>query len=175
VNREQKQAVVDDVTERLSRARAVVLTDFRGLKVEQMTQLRQELREKGLEYVVVKNTLLRLAAAGTEAEALLEGLEGPNGLALGYDEPVDLAKVLMDFAKDNPKLEVKKGFLEGKVITAEQVQALAKLPGREVLLAQLLGTMNAVPRGMVTVMAGVVRSMLNVLKAIEEQKAAEAA
>ena len=175
MNREQKQAVVNDVTERLSRARAVVLTDFRGLKVEKMTELRQQLREKGLDYMVVKNTLLRLAAQGTGTEPMLEGLEGPNGMALGYDEPVDLAKILMDFAKDNPKLEVKKGFLEGKVISAEQVGALSKLPTREVLLAQVLGTMNAVPRGLVTVMAGIIRSMLNVLKAIEEQKAGEAA
>ena len=175
MNREQKQAVVQDVAERLSRARAVVLTDFRGLKVEQMTEMRHQLREKGLEYMVVKNTLLRLAAQGSETEALLEGLEGPNGMALCYDEPVDLAKVLMDFAKDNAKLEVKGGYLEGKVITAEQVKALAKLPSRDVLLAQVLGTMNAVPQGMVTVMAGIIRSMLNVLKAIEEQKTAEAA
>jgi large subunit ribosomal protein L10 len=156
VNREQKEAVVADVSERLARARAVVLTDFRGLKVEQMTELRHQLTAKGLDYMVVKNTLLRLAASGTPTEALLEGLEGPNGMAVGYDDPVDLAKVLTEFAKDNPKFEVKKGLLEGQV---------------EVLLAQLMGTMNAVPQGLVTVMAGIVRSLLNVLKAIEDQKA----
>ena len=171
MNREQKEAVVSEVSERLSRARAVVLTDFRGLKVEQMTELRQQLREKDLDYMVVKNTLLRLAAAGTPTEALLEGLEGPNGMALGYDDPVNLAKVLTEFAKTNPKFEVKKGLLEGKIINTAQVEALSKLPSREVLLAQLLGTMNAVPQGLVTVMAGIVRSLLNVLKAIEEQKA----
>ena len=171
MNREQKEAVVSQVSERLSRARAVVLTDFRGLKVEQMTELRHQLREKGLDYMVVKNTLLRLAASGTPTEALLEGLEGPNGMAVGYDDPVDLAKVLTEFAKTNPKLEVRKGLLEGKVIDTSQVEALSKLPSREVLLAQLLGTMNAVPQGMVTVMAGIVRSLLNVLKAIEDQKA----
>lgn len=171
MNREQKEAVVSQVSERLSRARAVVLTDFRGLKVEQMTELRHQLREKGLDYMVVKNTLLRLAASGTPTEALLEGLEGPNGMAVGYDDPVDLAKVLTEFAKTNPKFEVRKGLLEGTVIDTAQVEALSKLPSREVLLAQLLGTMNAVPQGMVTVMAGIVRSLLNVLKAIEDQKA----
>ena len=171
MNREEKQAVITEVSERLSRARAVVLTDFRGLKVEQMTEMRHQLREKGLDYMVVKNTLLRRAASGTATEALLEGLEGPNGMALGYADPVDLAKVLTEFAKTNPKLEVKKGLLEGKVITAAQVEALAKLPSREVLLAKLLGTMNAVPQGLVTVLAGIVRSLLNVLKAIEEKKA----
>ncbi|MCF8044180.1 MAG: 50S ribosomal protein L10 [Desulfarculaceae bacterium] len=171
MNREQKEAVVSQVSERLSRARAVVLTDFRGLKVEQMTELRHQLREKGLDYLVVKNTLLRLAASGTPTEALLEGLEGPNGMAVGYDDPVDLAKVLTEFAKTNPKFEVRKGLLEGTVIDTAQVEALSKLPSREVLLAQLLGTMNAVPQGMVTVMAGIVRSLLNVLKAIEDQKA----
>ena len=171
MNREQKEAVVSQVSERLSRARAVVLTDFRGLKVEQMTELRQQLREKGLDYMVVKNTLLRLASSGTPTEALLEGLEGPNGMAVGYDDPVELAKVLTEFAKTNPKFEVRKGLLEGKVIDSAQVEALSKLPSREVLLAQLLGTMNAVPQGLVTVMAGIVRSLLNVLKAIEDQKA----
>ena len=171
MNREQKEAVVADVSERLARARAVVLTDFRGLKVEQMTELRHQLTAKGLDYMVVKNTLLRLAASGTPTEALLEGLEGPNGMAVGYDDPVDLAKVLTEFAKDNPKFEVKKGLLEGQVIDTAQVEALSKLPSREVLLAQLMGTMNAVPQGLVTVMAGIVRSLLNVLKAIEDQKA----
>jgi large subunit ribosomal protein L10 len=175
VKREEKMAVVANTAERLSRAQAVILTDFTGLKVEQMTELRQLLREKGLEYVVVKNTLLKRAAEGTSVAGLLADLAGPNGLALSYGEPVDLAKILVEFAKTNPKLEVRKGLLGQQVISAEQVTNLAKLPGREVLLSQLLGVMNGVPRGLVTVLAGVVRGLLNVLKAVEEQKAAQGA
>lgn len=175
MNREEKKAVVADVAQRLSRARAVVLTDFTGLKVEQMTELRHQFRAKGLDYVVVKNTLLKRAAEGTSAQDLLEDLAGPNGLALGYQEAVDLAKVLVEFAKTNPQMEVKRGLLGEKVISAEQVAELAKLPGREVLLAQLLGGLNAVPTGFVSLLAALVRNLLNVLKAVEEQKAASEA
>jgi len=171
VNRKQKEAVVAEVHDRLARARAVIVTDFTGLKVEQMTDLRRRLKEQGLEYKVVKNTLLRLAARGTEAEELTQGLTGPNGLGFAYEEPVDLAKVLVEFAKDNPQLQIKDGVLEGKPISPEQVQALAKLPGREVLLAQLLGAMNGVARNLVSVLAAVPRGLVTALKQIEEQKA----
>ncbi len=175
MNREEKKAVVANVADRLSRAQAVILTDFTGLKVEQMTELRHRFRENGLEYVVVKNTLLKRASEGTSCQELLGDLEGPNGLALGYEEPVDLAKVLVEFAKDNPKMDIKEGILGEQIINPEQVKALAKLPSREVLLAQLLGTMNGVPRNFVSLLAAVVRDFMNLLKAIEEQKAAQEA
>jgi large subunit ribosomal protein L10 len=174
VNRSEKQAVVDTMAERLGRAKALVLTNFNGLKVEQITELRQQLREKDLEYVVVKNTLLRRASEGSAASALSDQMVGPNGLAISYGDPVALAKSLMDFAKTNPKLEVRGGLLEGKLIGVEQVAELAKLPSREVLLAMLLGAMNGVPRNLVSVLAAVPRSLMNVLKAIEEQKAGQA-
>lgn len=168
----EKQAVVETMAERLARARAVILTDFSGLKVEQMTELRQQLREKGLEYAVVKNTLIKRAAAGTPAEVLADQVVGPNGLGLSYQDPVELAKALVDFAKTNPKLEIKGGVLEGKPIDAKGVSDLAKLPAREVLLSMLLGAMNGVPRNLVSVLAAVPRSLLYALKAIEEKKAA---
>jgi large subunit ribosomal protein L10 len=172
VNRKDKEAVVGDMAERLGRAQALVLTNFSGLKVEQMTALRQQLRDKGFEYVVVKNTLLKRAAQGRAAEVLSEKLTGPGGLALSYDDPVGLAKALMDFAKTNPKLEIRAGVLSGKLIGPEQVADLAKLPSREVLLAMLLGALQGVPRNLVSVLAAVPRSLMNVLKAIEEKKAA---
>jgi len=175
VNRSEKEALVQEMAERLGRARAVILTDFRGLKVEKMTELRAQLKEKGLDYKVVKNTLLRRATEGTSSAVLADGLEGPNGVAISYEDPVELAKVLKDFAKINDKLVLKGGMVEGKAIGADQIDALAKLPAKEQLLAMLLGTMNGVPRGFVTVLAQVIRGLLNALKAIEEQKAENAA
>lgn len=174
MNRKEKQAVVDSLVERVSRARAVILTDFSGLKVEKITELRQQLRDKGNEYVVVKNRLMKRAVAGSESEALAETLVGPNGLGFSYDEPVELAKILVDFAKANQNLKVKGGILEGKALSAEQVSALANLPSREVLLAMVLGTMNAVPRNFVGVLAAVMRGLVQALKAIAEQKEAQA-
>ena len=168
----QKQAVVQDMAERLDRASALILTDFSGLGVEQITALRQQITDKGYEYVVVKNTLLKRAAKGKDAEVLSEKLVGPNGMGISYGDPVNLAKVLVEFAKTNNKLEIRGGLLSGKPIDAAGVNALAKLPSREVLLSSLLGTMNGVPRNFVSVLAAVSRSLLNVLKAIEEQKAA---
>ncbi len=171
MNRSEKQAVVSEVSDRLARANAVILTDFSGLKVEQMTDLRQKLKDAGLDYLVVKNTLLKLASQGTEAESLTQDLTGPNGLGFSFDDPVELAKVLVNFAKDNPKLEIKEGVLDGKIISTAEVTALAKLPSREVLLAQLLGVMNGVARNFVSVLAAVPRGLVTALKQIEEQKA----
>ncbi|KMY65583.1 50S ribosomal protein L10 [Desulfocarbo indianensis] len=171
MNRKEKEAVVGEVAQRLARAKAVILTDFSGLKVEQMTDLRQKLKDAGLDYMVVKNTLLRLASQGTGAEPLSQKMTGPNGLGFSYDDPVELAKVLVNFAKDNPKLDIKEGVLDGKLIDSAAVSALAKLPSREVLLAQLLGVMNGVARNFVSVLAAVPRGLVTALKQIEEQKA----
>lgn len=175
MNKTQKEAVVGTMTERLGRAKALVLTDFTGLKVEQMTTLREQLREKGFEYAVVKNTLLKRASEGQAASVLADKLTGPNGLGLSYEDPVGLAKALVDFAKTNPKLAIKAGVLSGKLISPEQIADLAKLPGREQLLSMLLGALQGVPRNLVGTLAAVPRSLLNVLKAIEEKKAGQAA
>jgi large subunit ribosomal protein L10 len=175
VDRTEKEAMVQNLAERLARAKAVVLTDFTGLKVEQITQLRQQLRDKGHEYVVVKNRLMKRAILGREAAVLAESLVGPNGLGFGYGEPVDLAKILVEFAKNNPQLKVKGGLLEGKSLSSDQVGALAKLPAKEVLLSLLLGAMNAVPQNLVMVLAAVMRSLLLVLTALAEKRAAEPA
>lgn len=171
MNRSEKEAVVKSISDRLSRAQALVLTDFSGLKVDQMTELRDKLREQGLDYLVAKNTLLKLAGQGTDAQELTEDLAGPNGLGFSYDDPVALAKVLTEFAKANPKLQIKGGMLEGQLIDAASLAELAKLPSREVLLAQLLGVMNGVARNFVSVLAAVPRGLVTALKQIEEQKA----
>ncbi|MDR1397661.1 MAG: 50S ribosomal protein L10 [Desulfarculales bacterium] len=171
MNKEEKKAVIQDMAERLDRAQALFLTDFSGLSVESMTELRSQITEKGHEYVVVKNTLLKRAGKGKPAEILADRLAGPNGLGISYGDPVDLAKLLVEFAKTNNKLEIRGGLLSGKLMDVAGVASLSKLPSREVLLAILLGALNGVPRNLVSVLAAVPRGLLNVLKAIEEQKA----
>jgi large subunit ribosomal protein L10 len=170
LRKEQKQAVVQDMTERLDRAHALILTNFSGLSVEAMTGLRQQITSKGYEYVGVKNTLLKRAAQGKDAEAISDQMVGPNGVGISYSDPVDLAKLLVEFAKTNNKLEIKGGLLSGKAMSADGVVALSKLPSREARIAAMLGAMNGVPRNLVSVLAAVPRGLLNVLKAIEAQK-----
>ncbi len=172
MNRGEKEKLVEATRKRLERASALVLTDFSGLKVEQMNQLRAKLREEGLQYSVIKNTLLKLAAAGGPAESLMADLSGPNGVGFSFDDPVSLAKVLADFAKDNQKLELKAGLVEGRVVSQEDLKALAKLPGRQDLLAMLLSAMQGVPRSLVSVLAAVMRDLVGVLSAIADQKEA---
>lgn len=175
MKRSEKEAVVQQTSDRLSRAKAVIMADYSGLKVEQMTELRQQLTAKGLDFVVVKNRLFKRALDEPGLEAMGDMLSGPNGFGFAYEEPVDLAKILVDFAKDNPKLEIKGGVLEGKPVEAAQVEALAKLPSRDALLAMLLGAMNGVARNFVNVLAANPRGLVTALQAIADQKDQEAA
>lgn len=173
LRRVQKQEVVANLREKLARAQLGVLTEFKGLKVADITALRRSLKEAGGELQVVKNTLLKLAAADTYAAALEEHLKGPTAIALSFGDPVALAKVLAQFAKEKPdNLRIKAGVLGQAVLSAQEVVELSKLPAREVLLAQLLGTLQSVPASLVNVLAAVIRKFLYVLKAIEEKRAA---
>ncbi len=172
MNRDEKQAVVAQTSDLLARAQVVMLTDFTGLDVTAVTELRRRCRTEGVVFKVVKNTLIKLAAEGTDAARLGDYLNGPNALVLGFEDAVAPAKVISGFAKDNPKLEIRVGVMGDKLLTAEDISTLARLPGREDLLAMVLGTMNAVPQKMVLVLAAVVRQFLGTLKAVEEQKAA---
>ena len=169
---EAKQKITEDLHERLAKSVIIVLTDYKGLDVTSINDLRRKLREANIEYQVVKNTLLVRAAEGTEAAALKDHFKGPSAIAISYDDPVAPAKVLTQFAKDNKELEIKVGVLNGKVLDAQAIKALATLPSREVLLAHFLSTLNAVPTSFVRVLAEVPRSMLNVLTAIKDQKEA---
>jgi len=169
---EAKQKITEDLHERLAKSVIIVLTDYKGLDVTSINDLRRKLREANIEYQVVKNTLLVRAAEDTEVAALKDHFKGPSAIAISYDDPVSPAKVLTQFAKDNKELEIKVGVLNGKVLDAQAIKALATLPSREVLLAQFLSTLNAVPTSFVRVLAEVPRSMLNVLTAIKDQKEA---
>lgn len=167
-----KAEIVQDLQERVGRSQFNILADFTGLQVEEMTRLRQQIREAEGEMRVVKNTLLTRAAAGDSPLAPLSShFVGPNALTCGYGDPVALAKVLIKFAQEKPKFKLKAGVLSGQVLTAQELDALSKLPDREILMAQFLGVLQGVPRALVTVLAGVIRNLLNVLVAIKDQKA----
>ena len=169
---EAKQQITEDLHDRFARSAIIVLTDYKGLDVTTINDLRRKLRESNIEYQVVKNTLLVRAAEGTDIALIKDHFKGPSAVAISYDDPVAPAKVLTQFAKDNNKLEIKVGVLNGKVLDVQAIKALATLPSREVMLAHLLSTINAVPTSFVRVLAEVPRSMLNVLTAIKDQKEA---
>ncbi|MGE4283745.1 MAG: 50S ribosomal protein L10 [Clostridia bacterium] len=171
---EQKKEIVQQLVEKLKNASSGVLVDYRGLTVEQDTDLRNQLRKAGVDYKVVKNTLTRFAAMETGYEGLDSYLNGPTSLALTYEDPVAAAKVLSEFAKKNDKLEIKAGFVDGKVIDINGVKALAELPPKEVLIARVLGGFNAPISGFVNVLNGNLRGLAVALNAIAEKKAAEA-
>jgi len=147
-----------------------VVTEFKGMTVEELTQLRVKLREQGVDYQVVKNTLARIAFTDTPHDVLKDMFKENCALATGYDDPVAAAKVLSDFAKTSKKFDLKFGSLEGKRLDAEAVKELAKLPSRPELLAKALGTMNAVPTNFVGLFANILRNFLYALNAIKEQK-----
>ncbi len=167
---EQKKQFVQELKQRLEKSKVVILTDYKGLDVASVTDLRSKLREAQVEYQVVKNTMLRLAVEGTDIEAIKDSFKGPSAIALSYDDPVAPAKILTDFAKSNAKLEIKVGYLNGKVLDLSAIKALSALPSREVMLATLLSGMNAVPTALVTALSDVPRRMVNVLQAIKEQR-----
>jgi large subunit ribosomal protein L10 len=169
--RPEKEAIVSEVYEKLAKSQSVVLVDFRGLTVQEATALRKKLREAGVELRVLKNTLVRLAAAKANLGDLNVYLQGPTAIAFGYDDPVSPAKILAEFAKDHKKLELKGGVLEGNVIDQAMITALADLPSREVLLGQLAGLIQAPLRNLANVLSAPIRNTVYVLEAVRQKKA----
>ena len=161
------------MTQALSDASVAVLTDYRGMKVSQMQELRRALKGVGGDYQVVKNTLARLAVAGTSVQGLAEHFTGPVGLVIGPSgDPVSPSKILEAFRKDFPEapLDVKVGMLQGKLLDEAGLKALAKLPGREQLLSMLLSVLQGPARNFVCVLAAVPRDLVGVLDAIRRKK-----
>ncbi len=172
MQRAQKSEIIEQLREKADRAGIAVVTDFKGLKVEELTDLRVKLRQAGVDYQVVKNTLARLAVKDGNHAALTEHFKENCALAFGYDDPVTAAKVLVEFSKANKKFEIRLASLDGNIIDAAGVDDLSKLPGREELLAKTLGTMNAVPTNFVCLFANMIRGMLNCLNGVKDQKEA---
>lgn len=168
--RPEKEAAVAEIQDKLSRSQTVILTDYRGLNVEEITELRKRLREAGVDFKVAKNTLTRLAAKKAKLEEVNTYLEGPTALAFGYDDPVTPAKILSTFAKDHKNLKLKAGLLEGRIIDADAVKELADLPTREVLLGQVAGIFQAPVRNLVTVLSAPIRNLVYVLDAVRRER-----
>jgi large subunit ribosomal protein L10 len=169
---EQKKAIAEELHEKFKKAKVVIVTDYKGLNVAAVNQLRGKLREADIEYRVAKNSLFARASVDTGVEVIKEQFKGPNAIALSYTDPVAPAKVLTEFIKTNDKLEVKVGVMDGKALNMNDIKALSALPPREVLLSQVLSAMNAIPTGFVRVLSGVPRQFMNVLQAIKEKKEA---
>lgn len=172
----EKKAVVTELTEQLKSAKGVVLTSYKGLTVAQDTELRRELRDAGVSYHVVKNTMMHLAADAAGMNEIDEHLAGTTAFAFSAEDAVAPAKVICGFIKKNKLdeselLTVKVGAVEGQVVGVKEVKALAELPSREELIAKMLGSMNAPISNTVGVLQGVIRKAVYVLEAIREQKA----
>ncbi len=161
---------IEEIKEKIDKAQSIVLVDYRGLNVEQLTELRSRYREAGVDYKVYKNTMMQFAFKDAGLEEFNEFLKGPSAVAFGYDDPVQAAKITSEFAKNNDKLEIKAGIVDGKIIDVDGVKSLAELPSREVLIAQVLGGFNAPIQGFANVLQGTIRSLAIVLNAIAEEK-----
>ncbi len=171
MKREEKQKKAEELREELSRAKTIILSSYQGLTVSADTELRRKVRASGARYQVVKNTLLKRAAEGTAAGAVSKDLKGTTALAYTAAEPVGLAKVLTDYAKDNPVLVFKAGMVEGRVISLADLQAIGALPPREDLLAKALYVMKAPGNQLATAIAGVARKLAVVIQqGVKENK-----
>lgn len=163
-NHEAKAVVVEQIREKLAGAKAAVLVDYRGLTVEEDTQLRRNLRKAGVEYKVLKNTLIKRAADALDMNELDPYLNGPTAVAFSFDDPVAPAKIVNDCIKATKKMELKAGYVEGKFCDAKELSAIAELPSKEVLIAKMLGSFNAP-----------ICNFLYCLTAIKDKKEAEGA
>ncbi len=170
----EKQAIVAELTEKLQNAAAGVIVDYRGITVAEDTELRAKMREAGVDYFVMKNTLSRFAVKNAGLDELCDVLKGTTSIALCQGDPVAAAKVVSEFSKKlaaQEKFTVKAGFVDGKVIDAAGVKALADLPSKEVLVATVLGTLIAPVRGLATVLDANISGLARVVQAIADQKA----
>jgi large subunit ribosomal protein L10 len=169
---DKKKSIVEELHEKFSKSKIVILTDYKGLDVAAISDLRKKLNEVDVEFKVVKNTLLSRASEDTDVALIKEAFKGPSAVALSYDDPVAPAKIMTEFAEGNDKFEIKTGVMSGKQIDVKEIKALSSLPSREVLLGQVLSAMNGVPTSLVRVLNAVPQKLLYALQAIKEQKEA---
>lgn len=168
--RQDKEKIVQRIKEDLEGAKVIVLTDYRGLTVAQMNELRNILREEGIKYKVVKNTLTRFAARQAGFDELEKHMEGPIAIAYGYDDPVVPLRLLVKYAKKNDALTFKGGVLEQMVLDESNLRALADLPPRDVLLSTVLGSFQSPISGLLNVLQGNLRNLAYVLQAVKDKK-----
>jgi len=170
--RKDKEALIEEMTHLLTDADTLLVSDFRGLKVSELSELRSKLREQGATFSVLKNTLARNAAQRVGREQLIPLLSGPTAVTICGEDAVGPAKALADYARTHKQLIVRGGILQDVLIDADGVKALASLPSRDVLLAQVVGTMAAPMTGLVTVLQGTISGFVRALNQVAEQRAA---
>ena len=170
MERKTKQTVMDELQEKLKRANALFLTEYSGLNVAQISKLRRDLDNAGGELKVAKNTLLKIAASGTQAEGLKEQFVGPNAMIYSYKDPVGIAKVLASVSRDMPKLKVKLGLLGTQRLSPQDITNLATIPPKDVLIAKLLGLMKGMPQRLVGTLSANLMQFMLTLNAIRSQK-----
>lgn len=166
----EKEKTVDELREKLSLTKSLFLTDFRGLNVEQMTDLRRDLKEKKAEYRITKNSLIRLAARESRFEGVLDYLKGPTGLVFSFEDPVSPAKVLYEIHKKVEKPKIKIIWMEGKLLDENHLKSLAALPSKDVILTQIVFGLNSPLANLVGTLQGVMRNFVGVLDAVREAR-----
>ena len=170
MDRKTKEQVTAELHKKLKTAKLTVLAGYTGMDVEKMTALRNSLRKTETELRVIKNTLFRIASKDTSVSILDKHLKGPLVMALNCGDVVEPSKILVEFAKKNAELEIKLGVLDGKLLSKDQISALAELPSREVLIAKLLSVMVGTQTSLVSVLNAVPRGLVNVLDAYRKKK-----
>jgi len=168
--RKEKEVFVSELTDRLRSNNNFILTDYKGLNMEEMTDLRERMRKIGCDFKVVKNTLARLAMKNLNLENLIEYLRGPTAIAVEKRDIISATKALVDFSRQHENLKIKVGFLEGHIILAQAVESLAELPSREVLLAQFCQGLQAPIVRVCRVLQGILGKLIIVLDGIRKKK-----
>ena len=170
----EKEAVVAELTDILKRANGLYLTDFTGLDVPSFTLLRKQLREESISYLVIKNRLAKLAVKQAGVEGLDDVFRGPTGLVCADDDPVAPARVLTKFAEETDgKPAIKAGYIDGEVFVADQIERLAEIPSRDVLLGQMVSAMQSPISGLAFTLNGILQKLVGTLQAVAEQRKEE--
>jgi large subunit ribosomal protein L10 len=172
---QQKKEAVNQLAEKIKEAKTVVIADYKGLTVEEDTEMRNALRKSGVEYRVVKNNLIKLALEKNEVTELEQYLKGPTAIAMSTEDVVAPAKVLSEYSKKFKKVELKAGIVEGKIFNADELKTIAELPSKEELIAKAIGGMKSPLYGLVNVLNGNIRGLVIALNAIAEKKASASA
>ena len=169
-----KNTKVEEIKESISKAKVAIVSDYRGLSVAEITNLRRRLQKEDGDYTVVKNTLAKLAIKDTPFEGLDEFLNGPSAIVLGFGDEVAPAKVILQYLKEAKKTnEVKGGVLDGKVLSANDIKTISNLPSKQELLAKIMGSLNSPAQGIANTLNGVARALVYAMEEVRKQKEAK--
>lgn len=167
-----KSEKIDEIKAKIEKAQVAVITEYKGLSVEEITKLRRAIQKDGGDYMVTKNTLTKIAVKGTQYEVLTEMMTGPIALAFGFEDPVSPAKAVSNFIKESKKGEILGAVLDGKLLSADEAKALAALPSKEELFAKMLGSINSPASGIANSLNAVLSQLTRAMAAVRDQKAA---